>query len=202
MLRDSFAVGPFKVRFSHPSQCPPLALSWLRPAVARLNGNMVKAKLARRVSGEPFADLGDRGLVWISSVHPDGCRACNWRRADPGGRCEGARAKALSPSVYQQRQPGDSGRSKAVVEFRPATFVFDGNHGGIRTATAIGPRVLLTGAHCIAQAGSETIVASNNRFTCWHHDRWVEGPKWDVALCLVNKTSKLQNGAPYDTRWR
>lgn len=118
-------------------------------------------------------------------------------------------AMAASPAAAQTLQfhrpePSKSvnleiqGGFQAVTTFWPATFVFDGFHGGVCTATAVGPRILLTAAHCVAEGGAGVIVKTSNSLTCWRHDRW-SGPKWDVALCLSKKDIKLDNGAPYET---
>lgn len=91
------------------------------------------------------------------------------------------------------------GGFEATVSFWPATFIFDGAHGGICTATAVGPRVLLTAAHCVTNGGGGKIVKTNAKLKCWHHDRWAIGPRWDLALCLANKDIKLDITAPYET---
>ncbi len=81
----------------------------------------------------------------------------------------------------------------------PATFVFISPQGGGCTSTAIGPKVILTAAHCIGD-NAKGIVELNGRTVaaaCYHHPDYHNNvsdtdPKWsekvspDFALCITD----------------
>lgn len=69
----------------------------------------------------------------------------------------------------------------------PATFVFRNEHGTGCTATAIGPRTILSAAHCMRN-GSQARVATRNRDTtvvCHHHPKYPDDISADFALCVA-----------------
>ena len=91
------------------------------------------------------------------------------------------------------------GGQEATLSFWPATFVFDGKDGDSCTATAVGPKVLLTAAHCIfADVGPGVIVRYSNKLKCWRNKQWNGGAARDVALCLTDKPIRLEQSAPYE----
>jgi len=67
----------------------------------------------------------------------------------------------------------------------PATFIFVNRKGDFCTATAVGPNVVLTAAHCIPD-DAQALVASgdtNTLITCKHHPAYPANPAADFALC-------------------
>lgn len=83
----------------------------------------------------------------------------------------------------------------------PATFQYVSANGGLCTATAVGPRVILTAAHClggrtrgaitVGDASIEVTCTSHPRFrfVAWAHVPEVESP--DFALCSTAQELKL-----------
>lgn len=92
------------------------------------------------------------------------------------------------------------GGTKADSSDWPATFVFLTPRGGGCTSTAVGPRVILTAAHCINHkaVGFVELNARKIALTCYHHPSYRENvsesdPSWhakvspDFALCIAKK---------------
>lgn len=76
----------------------------------------------------------------------------------------------------------------------PATLIFTIPGGGC-TSTAIGPRVLLTAAHCVEDGQKGTVSINKNgtliaerSVKCTHHPGYAENYTLDFALCLVDDT--------------
>src|SRR5262249_10512186 len=70
----------------------------------------------------------------------------------------------------------------------PATFIFKNPvDGGLCTSTAIGPRVILTAAHCIPDGAQGEIEADSKdiNVTCNRHPRYPENAAADFSLCLA-----------------
>jgi hypothetical protein len=70
----------------------------------------------------------------------------------------------------------------------PATFVFKNAAGGGCTATAIGPRTILTAAHCIDDNATATVSTATQVATiiCKHHPNYATDISADFALCVTN----------------
>lgn len=67
----------------------------------------------------------------------------------------------------------------------PATLKF--NIDGLPcTSTVVGPRAILTAAHCIPPnaRGSVSIGTMTVRLTCEHHPRYAADYRYDLALCV------------------
>lgn len=70
----------------------------------------------------------------------------------------------------------------------PSTFVYRGMpSGGPCTATAIGPQVILTAAHCLdgSAVGSIEIGSVKRTVSCQRHPAWPADPNADFSLCSV-----------------
>lgn len=86
----------------------------------------------------------------------------------------------------------------------PATLKFNGGAGPC-TATAIGPHVVLTAAHCVLpnQTGKITVGTVNpfsTTISCQHHPDYDEDVKLDVALCHATAAIRLPGAnSAYET---
>lgn len=104
------------------------------------------------------------------------------------------------PGMPTAAAPEIVGGQKANPDSWPATFVFDAPSVGPCTATAIGPRVVLTAAHCIANAPNGRIRSSKVSLTCTKSDFYdQQNGTHDIALCHANDDIRLKNDAPYET---
>lgn len=70
----------------------------------------------------------------------------------------------------------------------PATLIFRNQTGGGCTATVIGPRVVLTAAHCIENGanGRVTVGKTTTDVVCNHHGDYPARISADFALCLLS----------------
>ena len=82
----------------------------------------------------------------------------------------------------------------------PATYIFR-SEIGLCTSTLIGPRVLVTAAHCIEDGARGRIRTNegNYRFQCDHHPNYVENEQYDVALCITNSAFASSLQRPFET---
>lgn len=81
----------------------------------------------------------------------------------------------------------------------PATRYFL-SQGKACTSTVIGPRILLTAAHCVKNNGVGSFKIGGQKYAvrCLHHTKYKQNYKMDVALCLTNGQINLPNGARYE----
>lgn len=95
------------------------------------------------------------------------------------------------------------GGIKADVSEWPATFVFKSIGGGGCTSTAVGPKTIITAAHCIEHKAKGTVEIANDVIPvrCFHHPDYVSSisstdPDWeekaspDFALCTTENEIK------------
>src|SRR5690349_1905023 len=85
----------------------------------------------------------------------------------------------------------------AKPEDWPATFIFVGDGGGC-TSTAVGERVIMTAAHCIADHGKATVATAVKSVvvTCSRHPSYLQGNKTsDFALCVADQPFE---GIPFE----
>lgn len=78
----------------------------------------------------------------------------------------------------------------------PATFISTSGTGSC-TATAVGERVVLTAAHCVAhqEAGTVGVGGSPVNLQCFHHPGYPANATTDFALCL---TEAPMTGIPFE----
>lgn len=104
-------------------------------------------------------------------------------------------------------RPGDAllapqieGANPASEADWPATFVFTGLNQKPCTASAVGPHVILTAAHCVADRSSGKILQNGATVTCRRHKWWGgSGAPYDVALCVSVQKIPLPADAVYET---
>jgi hypothetical protein len=104
------------------------------------------------------------------------------------------------PTEPTQATPQIIGGQPASPGAWPATLYFSTPDGSC-TSTVIGPRTVLTAAHCInpGATGSVTIAGQPVSVTCTHHDKYDEDYRLDVALCLAVSDIVLPNNGRYET---
>lgn len=106
--------------------------------------------------------------------------------------------KAASEFSDETAMPQIIGGTQADPTDWPATFVFVGPRGARCTSTAIGPKVILTAAHCIGDKAVGRVKLGERliRTTCYHHPLYHEDvpdddPDWeekvspDFAVCVL-----------------
>lgn len=85
-------------------------------------------------------------------------------------------------------QPQLIGGEPANPASWPATLIFRNPEGGACTATVIGPRVVLTAAHCIQNNATGKAMAGGAivDLVCVHHPDYPRRISADFALCLLS----------------
>lgn len=137
-----------------------------------------------RISGEIMVHRFLAAVFLIASACPSvGAQTLELRRPDP--------ATEATPEII--------GGRKADLATWPATFVFNSASGKRCTATVVGPRVVLTAAHCVTGAVDGRIVDTSLRLACQPHDYYSSGSLYDIALCVTSGVVKLERDAPYET---
>lgn len=70
----------------------------------------------------------------------------------------------------------------------PSTFYF-GSAGRGCTSTAVGPQVVITAAHCVADGESGTVYTPSQSISarCDHHTDYAADFEYDIALCLTDE---------------
>jgi hypothetical protein len=102
----------------------------------------------------------------------------------------------VSALPYDPTQPAVLGARAADPKDYPASF-YTAQHEGRCTSTVVGPRVLLTAAHCVGDGGTATLLSANQRYvaTCTHAPDYAWEPSADYALCLLDR---VLPGIPYE----
>lgn len=113
-----------------------------------------------------------------------------------------ATVQAQTFELRQPTRPPDAaaeivGGRKAAPANWPATYVFDGVMDKACTATAVGPHVILTAAHCLPQAASGTI--RDTRISVWCEKAPLHNYGYDIALCASSAPIPIARDKPYET---
>ena len=103
------------------------------------------------------------------------------------------------PDAFSMEPSGEAPANPSVIGGRrpqnpldwPASFKL--KYGGlVCTATAIGPTVVITAAHCVPnrRRGSLSVNGVTVRVTCEHHPEYANNSLYDIALC--SSTTPIQ----------
>jgi len=94
---------------------------------------------------------------------------------------------AVSDLAYDPTEPALLGARVAEPVDYPATF-YSASRSGRCTSTVIGPRVLLTAAHCVGNGAVATVRRSgrDSRSVCTHAPGYPANKTADWALCLFD----------------
>lgn len=85
------------------------------------------------------------------------------------------------------------GGQKANPSAWPATLIFRSADGSGCTATLVGPRALLTAAHCVPDRGIASIAfrSASIPARCDHHPGYASDYKEDYAMCRLESEARL-----------
>lgn len=87
------------------------------------------------------------------------------------------------------------GGQPANPDIWPATLIFRNADGGGCTATAVGDRVVLTAAHCVANGAAARVEVDAQGttvdITCDHHPAYPADISADFALCLASASLRF-----------
>jgi hypothetical protein len=122
--------------------------------------------------------------------------ACNFTVA-ANADTKPARPKAITGDVYFQAvsdltNPGANAALRGARTANPAEYTacfYSRSDQGDCTSTLVGPRVLLTAAHCVSDKGEVILGRSGERWNgiCTHAPEYATNETADWALCLLDK---------------
>lgn len=83
----------------------------------------------------------------------------------------------------------------------PATLFFASAAGDFCTSTVVGPRAVLTAAHCLPDGtrGVVTISGTSYALSCTHHPDYRRNYVLDISLCLADSDIVLASAGEYET---
>lgn len=98
------------------------------------------------------------------------------------------------PNQTRESAPALIGAIKSSSSAWPASLVFRYRKSAFQvgrcSATVIGPKTILTAAHCMKNGAEATIqltAGSTRRVKCTHHPEYINDLSQDFALCLTNQ---------------
>jgi hypothetical protein len=108
--------------------------------------------------------------------------------------------RLFRPGPVQNASPQILNGTIASLAAWPATYVLDKPATGPCTVTVIGPRALITAAHCVKDGEKGELVGGRIGVTCWWHERYhpEDQNAFDVAMCLADRDIRIANSGRFE----
>lgn len=105
------------------------------------------------------------------------------------------------PKAPPKAAPEVIGGYKAAPTDWPSTYVFTGATGNPCTATAVGPRVMVTAAHCLPAMSTDAMSGKikETAIELWCEKAPLNTFGYDLALCATSAPIPIPGGRPYES---
>lgn len=122
------------------------------------------------------------------------------------GLCTAGSAQAQVFELKRPTSPSGAasevlGGYQAKATDWPSTYIFVGANGNPCTATAVGPRVMVTAAHCLPTIDSDGISGKikGTEIDLWCEKAPLNTYGYDLALCAASAQIPIPKNTPYES---